>query len=386
MKLRLIAAALLCALPLTACTLQDYMNCESDIYGEPEETQRRPEPAMALRTEPALTPRTDSEPMYRKEAEMPPVTEAAKDRTDPETELPADEFPGSLYETDSGNAQLLYAPLDGGIEISDFSPQPAPGSEAPLVIPAEIDGKPVTAVAAYGFANADYAHRLVLPDTVTRFGESAFNGSSLKAFRPAGAVEAESGCFMDCAQLTEIVFPAYPVTLGDYCFDDSAAAEISGTDCLLHAADCCFTDMPALAQITLRGDVTLGGNCFVRCTALEDVVLGGGSLAVGDLSFRNSALRSLTVEPCSSGVIGEWSFYECDRLETVVIGEGVSEIGDYAFKWCPKLRKVSLPESLSRIGEEVFEECSSVLKFEVPAGSFAEQFCKDRGFAYSVRN
>jgi hypothetical protein len=48
-------------------------------------------------------------------------------------------------------------------------------------------------------------------------------------------------------------------------------------------------------------------------------------------------------------------------LETVVIGEGVTEIRDSAFQYCKKLTSIKMPDSLTTVGKDCFKNCSEEL-------------------------
>ena len=54
-----------------------------------------------------------------------------------------------------------------------------------------------------------------------------------------------------------------------------------------------------------------------------------------------------------------WENYE-DKIETVVISEGVTKIGNYAFYSCSKLANVTIPDSVTSIGNFVFYGCNSL--------------------------
>lgn len=378
MKPRPFCIILLCALPLplllTGCSLESSYPLleESSAIEEAEETD-------------VTTARTRSEEEINSL-----VDEIIKQKNDYDYNYnfdfsdddPAESEDDLEFSFASDEPELLYAPAENGIEIMEYIPMPDSDGHSPLIVPDKIDGQPVTAVADYGFTNADYAHRIQLPDTIKQYGDYAFSGSSVTSFSPiADEIIMSDYCFADCTQLANIILPDTPVTLGEYCFENSAAADISGTDCKLTADSYCFQKMPKLENIALTGDIQLGEYCFDDCPVLSNVLLGG-SLKLADYAFMRSAVSSLTITECTDGTIGENCFSDCYRLEHILIEEGITEIGDYAFEECPALQSVILPESLTTIGDYAFSECSSDLMFEVPAGSYAEQFCEEHQFHY----
>ncbi len=66
--------------------------------------------------------------------------------------------------------------------------------------------------------------------------------------------------------------------------------------------------------------------------------------------------------------IGEFAFYHCDSLQSVVIPEGVTKIGKSAFRWCSGLQRVTIPKSLITIEERTFEGCTSLQRLTIPKG------------------
>lgn len=77
------------------------------------------------------------------------------------------------------------------------------------------------------------------------------------------------------------------------------------------------------------------------------------------------------------------AFAGCLSLKEVELGEGVASVGAQAFGFCPSLRRVSLPASLAAISEDAFPgDCRAT--FQVPGDSFAEQYCRQKGFTVEL--
>ena len=67
--------------------------------------------------------------------------------------------------------------------------------------------------------------------------------------------------------------------------------------------------------------------------------------------------------------IGDWAFYDCDSLTSVVIGDGVTSIGDYAFYYCTSLESLVICDSVISIGHGAFEYCSSLTEIKVDSNN-----------------
>ncbi len=64
--------------------------------------------------------------------------------------------------------------------------------------------------------------------------------------------------------------------------------------------------------------------------------------------------------------IGEYAFDGCDRLEKVVIPQGVTGIEKYAFNNCSKLTEIHIPDTVETIGEYAFSGCSALTEIKLP--------------------
>ena len=58
--------------------------------------------------------------------------------------------------------------------------------------------------------------------------------------------------------------------------------------------------------------------------------------------------------------IGNYAFYYCSGLTSVVIPNSVTSIGDYAFSYCSGLTSVVIPNSVTSIGDFAFQYCSGL--------------------------
>ena len=86
------------------------------------------------------------------------------------------------------------------------------------------------------------------------------------------------------------------------------------------------------------------GEClgaFVNCERLQSVVMGNGVTSIGNYAFENcSSLTSITI-PESVTSIGGFAFARCSSLTSITIPDSVTSIGDYAFYECTSLKEVN---------------------------------------------
>lgn len=86
------------------------------------------------------------------------------------------------------------------------------GDDNAIEIPAEIDGKPVSEINQYAFANLANAKEITIPDTVSKIGGGAFhNCKNLELVKiPASVTEIEPGAFSECPVLNLDISPENP--------------------------------------------------------------------------------------------------------------------------------------------------------------------------------
>lgn len=67
--------------------------------------------------------------------------------------------------------------------------------------------------------------------------------------------------------------------------------------------------------------------------------------------------------------IGEGAFYDCTRITSLVIPEGVRTIGMEAFVNCRSMTAATLPSTLESIGQMAFEDCVKLKSLTIPAAT-----------------
>lgn len=124
-----------------------------------------------------------------------------------------------------------------------------------------------------------------------------------------------------------------------------------------------FFAMKNLKEVNLPNAVSIPNNCFQQCSALE-TVNAPKATAVGDHAFFKSSISSVAVN--KDVTYGKYVFAECNKLENVVVEEGVTELSDFMFTNCASLKYVSLPSTLTDINWAAFKN-APVEIVDIPA-------------------
>ena len=168
----------------------------------------------------------------------------------------------------------------GGIELLD------------VVIPAEINTRPVTGIGKDAFKAMKNIKSVKIPDTVGYISDYAF---------------------YDCDYITQITLPASLTTIG------------MGA----------FQDCDALVEIAMNDKLTaIGDYAFKGCDSLTDVALPESLLTIGDGAFTECGeLLEITV-PTGVTEIGDLAFADCENLADITVLGEVENIGKFVFNDC----------------------------------------------------
>ncbi|WP_295157349.1 fibronectin type III domain-containing protein [uncultured Ruminococcus sp.] len=245
--------------------------------------------------------------------------------------------------------------FDGGIRITGYT-----GTDAEVIIPREIDGKAVTTISGYAFANCKEMTSVTLPDSLKSLEKSAFGCcmNLTDVIIPDSVTDIDSGAFYYCTSLSNFIVDEDNPS---YSSSDGVLYDKNKTTLLK------YPEGKKDKSYTLPDNVTkIGSNAFDSCLNLTSVTLPAGVTSIGDYAFaRCSALTSVTL---SDGVtsIGKYAFNYCDSLTEIKIPDSVTSIGEYAFYDCTNLTSIYLPAGLTNIESGVFAMCRSLKSVMIP--------------------
>ena len=231
-----------------------------------------------------------------------------------------------------------------------------------LVIPKEIEGRPVTRIGSYAFEDCSKITSVELPDSIKEIEEQAFfDCDGLTSVRISKSVtNIENRAFLRCRRLKSIVVdPDNPV------YSSVSGLLLSKDGKTLH------TIPSGMKSVNIPEGVEKIDSGACSDGFVKSVIIPQSVKSIGAFAFSYCRkLRTVTI-PESVQSIGDGAFYACN-LASVIIPDGLKSIGEEAFKDCD-LKKVVLPDSLGSIGKEAFEDCRklkivTVLKRAANAG------------------
>ena len=285
---------------------------------------------------------------------------------------------------------------------------------ADVVIPAEVDGYPVTSVKdifnnsttlksieinaliteinSNKFSGCSNLVSVKLPNSIKAIGASAFKGcGSLKNIvLPSGITSIGGEAFYGCNALTEITIPNGVKVIPESCFNDCRNLVTvnlpEGLTSIYERAfwfcrnlknieipstvrtidDCAFYDCSSITDITIPDGITvLGFSSFEGCSSLKNVVIPNSVTKLEGDNFRDcTSLETVTLP----GNMDTWrlEFFGCSSLKTVIISEGSTSVKDYGFE--ESVTEIILPSTLKEIQSNAFSSCTNLTNIVIPEG------------------
>ena len=227
---------------------------------------------------------------------------------------------------------------------------------------------------------------LVIPNTVTSIGNSAFRGCYYltSVTIPNSVTNIGERAFSYCSGLTSVTIPNSVTSIGNYAFYNcSKLTSVTIPNSVTSIGESAFSNCSGLTSVTIPNSVTsIGSSVFGYCSGLKEVHISDltawckisfGSYNANPLEYAhnlylNGSLITDLVIPNSVTSIGNYAFYDCSGLTSVTIPNSVTSIGSSAFGYCSGLTSVTIPNSVTSIGSSAFYGCSGLTSVTISNG------------------
>lgn len=251
----------------------------------------------------------------------------------------------------------------------------------------EMDLSSITNASFYQDGNYLFSYntnlkKVVLPDTLTAYGEYMFSQcDNLETVEAKNIVEVKKNAFYRCFSLKEVSLSANATTIANSAFESTEAlTNLVLPNSITSIGDNAFWKS-GLKTITFSSSLTsIGANAF-KASALTEVELPASVTTLGAGAFQDCLdIKEFRVQMGSTFYTGNYGelYNVYDQLVYfpaaaegdngyVELPEGTSLEGTYAFANAKNVSLVKLASSTTKIPDGTFAN-SSIRRIEIPAG------------------
>jgi len=170
-----------------------------------------------------------------------------------------------------------------------------------IVIPAEIDGHPVTFLNGVSIGKMPDLVSVTIPDSVTRIGTAVFHQCPKleKINIPDSVTIIQNNAFRDCPSLYELDIPESVTRIDAYAFENTGwMKERLEENPLVTVNHILINGRTCTGDITIPETVhTIGASAFEKCSDLKKIILPENVDAIESDAFRECTdLESITIE------------------------------------------------------------------------------------------
>lgn len=216
------------------------------------------------------------------------------------------------------------------------------------------------------FAGCTELMQMVIPEGITVIGNSAFS---------------------KCTNLNDIVLPDTTTRIGAMAFYECTHLEnISIPESVTSIGDSAFHGCTSLTHITIPNGVSsIEYGVFSNCASLISITIPESVTTVRAQAFFGcESLLDIAI-PRKVTTISEKAFSGCSALSNVSIPKRVTSIKAGAFSDCTSLTSITIPFGVTYIADDAFSNCTSLTNIIVYAGSYAEEYCRERNLPFTVQ-
>ena len=215
---------------------------------------------------------------------------------------------------------------------------------------------------------------LVIPNSLTSIGNSAFSGGSnlTSVLIPSSVTSIGNGAFFGCSGLTAITIPNSVTSIGDYAFSHcSGLTSVTIGNSVTSIGRYAFYNCSKLTSVIIPNSVTsIGDYAFVGCSGLTSVTIPNSVTSIGSGAFQSCGLTSVHITDIAAWckisfsdassnplLYAQHLFMNGKEITDLVIPNSVTSIRSNAFFGCSGLTAITIPNSVTSIGDYAFYGC-----------------------------
>ena len=292
-----------------------------------------------------------------------------------------------VYNSDS--EELVYGDYKYSIVNNSVTIDSYIGSDSVVIVPDNIDGYDVTEIERYAFAGCTNVKEIKLPETLETIGYYAFGRcTGLESIKiPSKVKTIGEKAFGYCSSLKDIDLPESIETLGLGFIGGTQIEEIqipkslkSGSSALDGANELKKVEFEEGTETIIKEicDVDYYEN------KIEEIIIPDGVTEIERYAFVGCTNVKEINLPETLETIGYYAFGSCTGLESIKIPSKVKTIGYHAFEYCSSLKMIILPESIESIETDAFSGCNEEFTIYGYEGTYAQQYANENNILFKL--
>ena len=295
-----------------------------------------------------------------------------------------------VYNSDS--EELVYGDYKYSIVNNSVTIDSYIGSDSVVIVPDNIDGYDVTEIERYAFAGCTNVKEIKLPETLETIGYYAFGRcTGLESIKiPSKVKTIGREAFEYCSSLKEINLPESIETLGSKFIRGTQIEEIqipkslkSGSSALDGANELKKVEFEEGTETIITGICEVNYFNYSE-NKIEEIIIPDGVTEIERYAFVGCTNVKEINLPETLETIGSYAFGSCTGLESIKIPSKVKTIGYHAFEYCSSLKMIILPESIESIETDAFSGCNEEFTIYGYEGTYAQQYANENNIPFKL--
>ena len=292
-----------------------------------------------------------------------------------------------VYNSDSEElvyGDYKYSIVDNNAVIDKYT-----GSNSTVIVPDNIDGYDVTGIGNYAFAGCTNIKDIKLPETLESIGYMAFgNCTGLESIKiPSKVKTIGQNAFWCCSNLKEINLPEGIENIGSDFIKETKIEKIKIPKSLKSGSSALYgANELKKVEFEEGTETIISGICSVDYSEnkIEEIIIPDGVTEIESVAFAGCKNIKDIKLPETLESIGYMVFGNCTGLESIKIPSKVKTIGREAFEYCSNLKKIILPESVESIGTDAFSGCNEEFTIYGYEGTYAQQYANENNIPFKL--
>lgn len=189
----------------------------------------------------------------------------------------------------------------------------------------------------------------------------SFRGTALESVDLPDNIGYLTGTFTNVQALKSVVLPAELATIGDSAFSGTSLKKVIIPEKVETIYESAFANCEILSYVNLSNVKVIKKQAFENCIALESIDLTGvWSLSQYAFIGCDNLKKLYFTQEEKDAYIAENEFKGNETVETVVIGNSITQIHDGAFADCTNLETAVISSSVTSIADDAFDNCNSL--------------------------